>query len=404
MMKIVCVLLIVLVVSLGAPVRIPVSGRIVKAEPVSPMTPGSSVPLKNRERLMYYGDVHIGTPARTVTVDFDTGSDVLWVPVPDVPSLTLIDSGELVENRYLDGTTITGYLGLDSVGFPGLDQAVNVTLAQFQMPEGGSPFAPSQGIMGLSRLKEGRAMYESKAQGITDKNVFAFEFTRDGSLMGELFVGGYNTELIGDSPMLTLPVVEEDSHWTIHATGVKAGSASISEPVNTVIDTGCSLNVLPESIYTGLITEIAKRTEIQSAGQGLYAVPCAGTYPDLPDFVIEAAGGSMTLFPHEYIFNFRGECVIGFSPNAVPFMIMGDVFMRKYYTIFDGDSDSISFVDISMIPESFYSSRVEPSGSSGLFHAIMGTALIVATLSIGVFGYRRFQSTKRDYAEIPESA
>merc|ERR1712139_298424 len=70
-----------------------------------------------------------------------------------------------------------------------------------------------------------------------------------------------------------------------------------------------------------------------------------------PDLDIEIDGVTYSLSPNEYIIEMNGMCLFGFMGlgsdsdagmfQSPPMWILGDIFMRKYYTHFDYDNARI---------------------------------------------------------------
>jgi hypothetical protein len=99
-----------------------------------------------------------------------------------------------------------------------------------------------------------------------------------------------------------------------------------------VIDSGTSVLVGPERIVNQLIDGITvKRT-------------CKGI-EDLPDII------DYTLTYKDYVVQITDmgitECMLGVMGSAFPpsfnYFILGDVFMRKYYTFFDKENNRVGF-------------------------------------------------------------
>jgi len=107
-----------------------------------------------------------------------------------------------------------------------------------------------------------------------------------------------------------------------------------------VIDSGTSIIVGPTKLVNKLIDGIeVKRT-------------CRGV-EDLPDITFTIDGIDYLLTQEDYVVrvtqNGITECINGIMGSTFPpsfnYMILGDVFMRKYYTFFDKENSRVGFIN-----------------------------------------------------------
>lgn len=122
------------------------------------------------------------------------------------------------------------------------------------------------------------------------------------------------------------------------ACGSPADSSLVS-PASPWI--GTSLIALPTDIAEIINNQIGAKKNW--AGQ--YTVEC-DTIKSLPDLTLYFGGKPYTLTAEDYILQVQGTCLSAFTGIDIPgtpLWIIGDVFLRKYYTVYDKGRDAVGF-------------------------------------------------------------
>lgn len=325
-----------------------------------------NVIIKDYANAQYYGTVHIGEPQQEFTVIWDTGSSDLWVPRKGCSNcgycLPFTENTSVCKDKYdstqsndyeEDGSEFAIQYGSGSV--TGMFSKDTVTLAQ-DIAVRHQKFAEVQdaagmgvayvmgkfdGILGLgfeSISIGGSTVFGSAIeQNLVKDPIFAFYLGDEGD--GELTLGGYDENKFTGS--LNWVDLQKATYWQVSLDGVKMGDYSVSE-TNGIIDSGTSLLVGPKS-------EVAKLASAVGATQsplGQYTIDCAKV-DDLPDVVFTIAGVEYSIPGADTVIQSSGLCLFAFMgmdlPASGPKWILGDVFMRKYYTVFDQGNKKIGF-------------------------------------------------------------
>lgn len=340
-------------------------------------TNGETILVHDYQNAQYYGPVSLGTPLQEFQVCFDTGSSNLWVPSSQCSSMackmhTKYDSsksssykanGTKFDIQYGSGS-VSGFLSQDDLDFGGT--SLPVTFAE-TTSEKGMAFLMSKfdGIFGLgwpsisvdSVKPPFQQLYES---GKISQNLFSFHLGDSSGQDGELMLGNYNSEkFTGDITWIPL---NAETYWQVAFGGVTSQTTEHSTPrvnaqswsithetkyhttnaaTRAILDTGTSLLAGPTAEVMPLLTAMGA-TKVMPWIQE-YKVDCS-TVSTLPDLVFMLNGNSFTLTSSDYILQMtsRGTttCLCGIMPFEMPsgrepIWILGDVFLRKYYSIFD---------------------------------------------------------------------
>lgn len=331
----------------------------------------TSVPITDYQNAQYFGPIQIG--GQSFNVIFDTGSSNVWVPGKNcswhtcwfhsrydaTKSQTYKPDGRTYSVQYGSGP-VEGVFASDTVKVGDIEVAGQLFAEVSQVSFGplNIAFAVGKfdGLLGLgfrsiSQYEIPTPFEAMVSQKLVDEPVFAFYLQTDASAQGELVFGGVDqSHFTGD--LVNVPLTSE-TYWEVSLDGMTYGSKSvISSAQKAIIDSGTSLLAGP--------TEQVKALA-QQAGATLvlgkeYTIDCAKA-ATLPSLTVTLAGKDFTLEGSDYIINAGGQCLFAFMPIDVPaprgpLWIMGDVFMKKYYCVFDYGNKQMRIAPVAKRAES----------------------------------------------------
>lgn len=304
---------------------------------------GEHIPLKDYMNTQYFAEVQVGTPAQTFTVVPDTGSSNLWMYSQNcwaVPCFYHSKYDSKKSSSYkADGRPFKITYGSGSIdGFVSQDVAKlgGASAGSFAFGEvnavSGVAFLASQmsGILGLAydTISVDHLPTFVDESDLNDKS-FSFVL-RANPEQSYMTMPGYDEELVGDN-QFTFHNVIEQRYYSLKLDSLAQGNTKIaSDGFKAVIDSGTSVIVGPKTLVEPLIANITVNDD------------CSGV-EDLPDLTWTIDGIDYTLTPNDYVLSVEQggdrECVLGVIAGDFPenfnYFILGDSFMRRYYSFFD---------------------------------------------------------------------
>nr|XP_016931880.1 aspartic proteinase A1 [Drosophila suzukii] len=332
-------------------------------------TSGAKDNLINSHNTEYYVTADFGTPkTQKVTLLLDTASANLLVysskfvkascsqhnGYNSSESLTYQANGTAFQIQFASQDVLTGILSTDT--FTLGDLAVkNQTFAEINTaPQSLCKRSNFDGILGLGlpeiALDGVTTPLENIVdQGLINEPIFSFFVNRnasDASNGGVLLLGGSDPTLYRGC--LTYVPLSKVAFWQITVGQVKIGGKKLCSNCQAIFDVGTSLIIVPCKALKIINQKLGlKKTDLKN---GVHIIDCSKV-SSLPNIVLNIGWKDFTLTPSDYILNYTGTCVSGFSSlsdcsadqtktnddgeDLNEIWVFGDVFFGAFYILFD---------------------------------------------------------------------
>jgi len=305
---------------------------------------GVNVPITDFLNAQYFVEVEIGTPAQKFVMVPDTGSSNLWVyshhcwSIPcwthklfkNTASSTYQKDGQAFVIQYGSGG-VSGTAGKDVATLGG----ISATMSFGEVTEAkGASFIASKmdGIIGLAYDTISVDGFKTwlDVNTMTDKSFTFFLHsnpTKSYMTFPGQAVAGYTAQQVHN--------VVEQKYWALNLSAIEKGTNNIPlTGYKAVIDSGTSLLVGPKAIISEII-------------EGISVAKDCSNLSTLPTVTFSIDSNKYPLAGSDYVLQIEGECLMGIAamdfPKGFNYVILGDVFMRKYPSTFNLDNNTVSF-------------------------------------------------------------
>ena len=339
------------------------SRRVAMTEGVSEAAPAGNIPMSNLEDAEYYGEIMVGTPAKPFKVIFDTGSSNLWVPsstcdktkYPSCANHTLYDhtksttytaNGQKFTLPYGSGVC-SGSLSVDTVTWANISMPKTTFGEVTNEPGAVWSQVPFDGIcgMGLPGIavdKVTTPFQQLMSLGKLSDDSFSFYLSSQGKPSSVMTLGGTNPQYYtGDFTYLpTQKFLGNAGYWLVYSDDIKVNGQSQKSCTGflsgghckMVVDTGTSVITGPSSKLKPIMSAIG---EVKSDCSNLH---------QLPNITFTLGGKDFDLESEYYVIQQEGQCQLGMQAmDQLGLWILGDPFLRKYYSTFQPTKNQVGF-------------------------------------------------------------
>mmetsp|Transcript_114815 Transcript_114815/g.325205 ORF Transcript_114815/g.325205 Transcript_114815/m.325205 type:complete len:472 (+) Transcript_114815:72-1487(+) len=407
------------------------------------------VDLLNNNNSQYYGDFTLGKPGQHFTAVFDTGSGTTWIPGVHCKSDACAEhnrfavdrSGSFVDDSKAPPGSIhygTGEVdyenGRDTITF--CDRRDNVGChgdGSHQLPVPNQPFGmstaqtsypfrilPFDGILGLApSTNPGSVLHQLKSAGSLLRNVFGVYLSEDTHRSGSIDFGGVEPSYIAPSSPLHWHKILGRGEWQVAMKDIVVDGKPLhicdgrkDGICPAVVDTGSSLVTGPKNEIEKLLPKIHTSEDCSNMSKmpvvSVQLVDQNGqvvSYPLTPkEYTLssleEVPGSGNSGYFNEFpllgtkkatVPEIHSRCEPGIGVMDVPGKkwVLGDTFLRRYYSIYDDDRGMVGFA------RSLHPDEAAPAPAAATALPVTQKAVMAAAPSLIVPLFSGYQPSVR---------
>jgi len=323
--------------------------------------PGGEPLMKVGHGNLWQGEIEVGNPPVKFLVDFETGMSDFFLPGPGcqgctnhtqydpTSSKTSVNLSTPFNWLSADGSEVNGTLYKDTVNIGGVTVKSQVFGAAASVtPTYWLYLFPTDGLLGFgfpgnTTLSATPVFHNMIKQGRVARPEFAVKL--DDLPGSELTLGGVNHTLYkGD--FYYSPITNK-GNWQIEMEALSINGTKALGKTQVVVDSGIRLNMGETSNVAKLMSKIpGSKDGTKTIAPGFWSIPCDG----IPTISLTFAGKTFDISPETFNFgqlNGTNDCVAGFAgaPMDPNVWIIGDLFMRNAYSVFDVGEERIGFAE-----------------------------------------------------------
>lgn len=189
-------------------------------------------------------------------------------------------------------------------------------------------------------------------QNLLPSNLFSFYYSLDPHEDSQVIFGQVDKSKFQGNIFWIDVINGLEYYWLIIIDDILVGGKTTNiceKGCRAAVDTGTSLLTAPSKDLSRLIDTID--------------IDC-NDFHSIPDITFVIAGKKFSLSPEEYVITYNNsveespgvhsnnieDCILAIMPLDVPhpygpLWILGDIFLSKYYTIFDRDNQRVGFAE-----------------------------------------------------------
>lgn len=312
--------------------------------------------------LSYFSKVKFGSKGKDMWMLLDTGAANTWVMGSNCTTSACLahntfgsqDSSTLHVTTtawsvsYGTGT-VQGVTVSDTVAFA--NYSVSMSFGSATVTSNDFNNYPMDGILGLGRTASNQigartVMQVLAEDNLLEANILGIHLQRnsDGAKDGQITFGGVDHSKFQGSLSYTATVSADSSLWEIPVDDLAVSGTSCKlAGKSAIIDTGTSYILMPPADAQTLHAQIPGSTN--TGGSPNFMIPCNSVATVQFSF----SGVIYGVHPNDYVGkadNTGKMCasnIIGQQAYSANQWILGDVFLKNVYTVFDFDKNRIGF-------------------------------------------------------------